>query len=110
METKQKVMVLTRVWSKNDPIRSTVERIATTANPLLQYIEEHWYGNHDRKIELNMNLWHNDFSYATGTDKITEYLNSVSQGLYYIKTTAKLFEEEDEIEEQIYQITYRNLY
>lgn len=109
METKQRVMVLTRVWSKNDPIRSTVERISTTAEPIIQYIEEHWFGNYDRKIELTSNLWHNDYAWATGIDKITEYLNSVNQGRYYIKTTAKLFEE-DEIEEQIYQITFRNLY
>lgn len=107
---KQRVMVLTRVWSKNDPIRSTVERISTTAEPIIQYIEEHWFGNYDRKIELTSNLWHNDYAWATGTDKITEYLNSVNQGRYYIKTTAKLFEEDDEIEEQIYQITFRNLY
>lgn len=53
MKTKQKIMVLTRIWDKNDSIRSTVERIATTA---------------------------------------------------------KLFEDDDEIEEQIYQITFRNLY
>ena len=107
---KQKIIVLTRVWDKEDTIRSTVERVATTAEPILQYIEEHWFGEFDRKIELNMNLWHNDFSYAIGTNKITEYLNSVNRGLYYIKTTAKLFEEEDEFEEQIYQVTFRNLY
>lgn len=110
MKTKQKIMVLTRIWSKNDPIRSTIERISTTAEPILQYIEEHWFGDFNRKIELTINLCHNDYACATGIDKITEYLNSVSQGLYYIKTTAKLFEDDDEIEKQIYQITFRNLY
>lgn len=107
---KTKVMVLTRIWDKEDVMRSTVERISTTAEPILQYISDYWYGNYDRNIELVDNFHHNDYAWAIGIENITKYLNQLTYGQYYIKTTSKLFEDDNEIEKQIYQISFRNLY